>query len=535
MTSVAHRSETASLVEPPRQSRRVRIGLIVAGIHMGIGADALAPVARQTQAIVDLANARLGELGQPRLEPSGSRDVAQKDGAPVRGKWALCWVDGTPLRTNRSLTDQGIVDGTQLWLRFIDDTEARKPVVESVTTAVAVELRKRWKDLKPAFATRVGTAMLAVAVVLVLALLARWRFGHQDWVAAAGAGALTLMLLVAAAVIAIRSARHQRAASEEPQPDPDVAEELAAERLLADALLLLGGTAAAVTAAVAVPGPLGAPHAAFAAAVVLGVAALVIRFTGRHIAACTAAIVLAAAVLGTGLARALWITSAPVLLCIVLLTTTLLIKWTPNLARAAAKIRLPVFPSPTGKWVWETRADLPSTVVVAGGKDPELDGPESVRDVVVATDRVHSYQSGLLTGLATLVLICAVALSDPHTHQRWLPLIIAGVAAAWLVLHARSYTDRSQSPILTAAGVAIVAATATRYAVGLWTPTALVITCAITVALPAAGLIAAMVVPKNFYTPRVKQLVEWLEYPLLVAMWPLAFWLMDVFAAIRYR
>jgi hypothetical protein len=181
MTSVAHRSETTAPPEPSRQSRRVRIGLLVEGIHLGVGVDAVAPVAMQTQAIVDLANTRLGEIGAPRLAPTGSRDVSKKDSVPVRGRWALCWVDGTPLRTNRSLTDQGIVDGTQLWLRFVDDTEARKPVVEAVTSAVATELRKHWKDMKPAFGARVGTAMLAVAVVLVLAVLARWRFGHPDW------------------------------------------------------------------------------------------------------------------------------------------------------------------------------------------------------------------------------------------------------------------------------------------------------------------------------------------------------------------
>jgi len=361
MTSVAQRSETAAPPEPSRQSRRVRIGLMVAGVHLGIGVDALAPVAMQTQAIVDLANARLGEIGQPRLAATGSRDLSKKDSAPMRGRWALCWVDGTPLRTNRSLTDQGIIDGAQLWLRFVDDTEARKPVIEAVTSAVAAELRKHWKDMKPAFGARVGTAMLAVAVVMVLAVLARWRFGHPDWLAAAAAGGLTLMLLIAAAVIGIRSARHRRAAAGEGQPDQDEADELAAELLLADALGLLGAAAAAVTAALAVPGPLGAPHAAFAAAMVLGAGALIIRFTGRHIGWCTAAIVLAAAGLGAGLARALWITSAPVLLCIVLLAATVLIKWSPNLARRAARIRLPVFPSPTGKWVWETRPDLPST------------------------------------------------------------------------------------------------------------------------------------------------------------------------------
>lgn len=536
MTSVAHRSETtAPPPEPSRQSRRVRVGLLVAGVHIGIGVDALAPVAVQIQAIVDLANAHLGQIGQPRLAATGSRDVAKKDSAPVRGRWALCWVDGTPLSPNRSLTDQGIVDGTQLWLRFIDDTEARKPVIEAVTTAVATELRKHWKDLKPAFGARVGTAILGAAVVIVLAVLARWRFGHPDWLAGAAAGGLTLMLLIAAAVIGIRSVRHRRAAAREGRPDQDAADELAAELVLADALLLMGAAAAAVTAALAVPGPLGAPHAAFGAAIVLGAAALIIRFTGRHIAWCTTAIVLAAAVLGTGLARALWITSAPVLLCIVLLASTVLIKWSPNLARQAARIRLPVFPSPTGQWVFDTRPDLPSTVVVAGGKDPELDGPESVRNVVVATDRVHSYLTGLLAGLSTLVAIAAVGLADPHTDRRWLPLIIAGVCAGWLVLHARSYTDRWQATLLTVAGVTIVAATSARYALELWTAPALLITCAVMVAIPAAGLIAAMVVPNSFYTPVVKQAVEWLEYALLLTIWPLAFWLMDVFAAIRYR
>jgi hypothetical protein len=123
MTSLAHQSETAAPAEPSRQSRRVLIGLMVGDIHVGVAVDAIAPVAMQIQAIVDLANARLGEIGQPRLAATGGKDAV---GTPVRGRWALCWVDGTPLRTNRSLADQGVTDGTRLWLRFVDDTEARK-------------------------------------------------------------------------------------------------------------------------------------------------------------------------------------------------------------------------------------------------------------------------------------------------------------------------------------------------------------------------------------------------------------------------
>ena len=84
--------------------------------------------------------------------------------------------------------------------------------------------------------------------------------------------------------------------------------------------------------------------------------------------------------------------------------------------------------------------------------------------------------------------------------------------------------------------MAVVVAVSARYALGLWIAAGAAggvrgdrWWC------PAAGLVAAMVVPQNFYTPVFKQIVEWLEYALLVAMFPLAFWLMDVFAAIRYR
>ena len=266
MTSVQHRSEAVAPVEPSRNARRVRVGLIVADVHVGMALDAVAPVARQVQAVVDLANARLGELGRPRLEPTGGKGAG---GKPVRGRWALCWVDGTPLRLNRSLTDQGVVEGTQLWLQFVDDTEARKPVIEHVTSAVPAELRKNWRDITPAFGARVGVAMVAAAVGVVLAVLVRWRYGHDGVLAGGVAAGVAVVLLVAASVIGVRSARHRRVAAQRQSPDRDQREDLDAELFLSDVLRLIGVAAAAVAAALAVPGPLGAPHAGMAAAVVL--------------------------------------------------------------------------------------------------------------------------------------------------------------------------------------------------------------------------------------------------------------------------
>jgi type VII secretion integral membrane protein EccD len=208
---------------------------------------------------------------------------------------------------------------------------------------------------------------------------------------------------------------------------------------------------------------------------------------------------------------------------------------TPTVARWAAGIRLPVFPSASGRWIFETRPDLPSAGVVAGGDNPVMEGPESVRDVVVATDRAHGYLGGLLAGFCALLVISCVGLCDPGADRRWLPLVLSGVVAAAVLLQGRSYTDRWQATVLAVTAVAIVVGVSLRYVFGLWNTPALLIGCAVMLAVPAAGLIAAVVVPQHVYSPVFRQFVEWLGYGLLVAVFPLAFWLTDVFAAIRYR
>jgi len=482
------------------------VGLIVGDTQIGVVVDAVAPVAMQIAALVDLVNNRLGEIGLPRLE------------AGERGRWALCWVDGTPLRPGRSLAEQGVVDGARLWLRFVDDTEARAPVIEHVTTAVTAELKKHWPGVDALWAARVGAAMLATATLLVLAVLGRWRYDHVGWLTTGVAGGLGAVLLIAALLVALRSARN-RHGSDHP----------------ADLLVLCGSLAMALAAAAAVPGRVGAPHAGLGCAVVVAAAVLIIRFTGRYVALSTAVIVLGAAALVAAVARMVLVTSAVTLLTCLLLGAVLGVDRTPVLARWAAGIRLPVFPSASGRWIFDTRPDLPSAVVVAGGENPQMEGPESVRDVVVATDRAHSYLNGLLAGFCGLLVICCVGLCDPHTDRRWLPLILAGVVAAAVLLQGRSYTDRWQATVLAVAAVAVVVGVSLRYVLELRSTPALLIACAVMLAVPAAGLIAAVVVPRHIYTPVFRQFVEWLGYALLIAVFPLAFWLMNVFAAIRYR
>jgi type VII secretion integral membrane protein EccD len=523
-------SSTAEDTSVTVDARRVRIALQIHEENIGVSIDATVPIAKQIQALVDIVEKRLEEIGRPALSGAGSRH-----GSTPRGRWALCWVDGTPLRPGRALADQGVVDGMKLWLQFMEDTEARIPVIEHITSAIAPQLRKKWPTISPQWAARVGACLVATAVTLVLIVLARWRYGHDDWLSPAAAGVTALVVLIAALVVGIRSSRNRRRAGDPRQLDNDQSDDLAAELFVADTLMLVGAAATAMAAALAIPGPLSSANAALGAAVLVAAAVLVMRFTGRHVALGTATFILATAALVAGAARMLFVTSAVTLLGSFLLVALLGIKLTPANTRVLAKIKLPVFPSPSGRWIFDTRPDLPLSVVVAAGEAPTLEGPESVRRVVIGVDRAHAVLSGLLVSMGTIMAICAVGLCNPHTEDRWLPVVLAMTSASGILLHARSYTDRGHTTVLALLSVSVPLLVSLRYALGLWTVSAVLISCAVLLAVTAAGLAAAVVVPRHVYSPFFKQIVEWLGYLLLYAPFPLAFWAMGVFAAIRYR
>lgn len=504
MTIERQRDNPVTAASGPALPDRVLVAVIAGSTKIGVVLDATAAVSVQLAALVDLVNTRLGELGQPPLTANG------------RGRWTLCWVDGSPLKSGLSLAAQGVSDGTRLWLRFAADSEARINVVEHVTSAVAAELNKRWPAVTPVWAARVGAAMVVAGVVAATALLGRWRYGHLGWVPAAYCGGLAALLIAAAVIVLTRRGG-------------------GLVRALGDTLLLTGCLPAAVAAAAAVPGPMGAPHAALGLATVLVAALLVVRFTGRHITLGTALIVTAAAGAVIGLVRMTLVTSAPILLAVLLLVSLIGMHMSPTVARWAAGIRLPVFPSASGRWIFEARPDLPADHAVASGQVATFAGPESVRQVTVATDRAHSYLSGLLVATTGLAAVCSVGLCDPHAPRRWLPLVLAGLVAVAVLLRGRSFTDRWQATILASAAVALVLGVAGRYVVGLWTMPALLVGVSVMVAVPVAGLIAGVVVPNRFYTPTFRKLVEWIEYVCLTGIFPLAFWLMGVLAAIRYR
>ena len=492
-------------VEGISQPRAVVVGVMAGeGVQIGVLLDANAPVSVMTDPLLKVVNSRLRELAETPLEATG------------RGRWALCLVDGTPLRATQSLTEQDVYDGDRLWIRFIPDTEHRSQVIEHISTAVASDLSKRFAAIDPIIALQVGASMVAIGVTAAAGLLGWYRFHHNSWLPTVYAAVIAAVVLGVSLMLLMRART---------QPD----------RRVADTMLLSGLAALSVSAAAAPPGGVGSPHAVLGFGVLTIAAMLALRFTGRRLGTYTALVTISMVAAIAALARMVAMTSAVTLFSCIVLVCVLSYQSAPAISRRLAGIRLPVFPSATSRWVFEARPDLPTTVVRSDGGPPVLEGPASVRDVLMQAERARSFLTGLLIGLGVLMIVCLTSLSDPHTGQRWLPLLLAGFCAGFLLLRGRSYVDRWQAITLAGTAVLIVAAVVVRYALVLQSPLSISMCSAILVLLPAAGLTSAAVVPNTVYSPLFRKFVEWIEYLCLMPIFPLAFWLMNVYAAIRYR
>src|ERR1700722_2602605 len=312
MTAVADALQAD--VEGLSQPRAVVVGIMAGeGVQVGVLLDSNAPVSVMTEPLLKVVNSRLRELAEPTLEATG------------RGRWALCLVDGTPLRATQSLTEQDVFDGDRLWIRFIGDTEKRSQVVEHISTAVSQSLSKRFAAIDPVMALQVGATMVATGVTVASALLLWYRWHHNSW--------LTTIFgaVIGAAVLGISMMLLMRARTEQ-------------DRRVGDIMLLSGLTSLAVAAAGAPPGGVGSPQAVLGFAVLAISAMLALRFTGRRLGTYTAIATVSGISAFAALARMVAMTSAVTLLTSVVLVSVFGYQCAPALSRRLSGIRLPVFP-----------------------------------------------------------------------------------------------------------------------------------------------------------------------------------------------
>ena len=166
------------------------------------------------------------------------------------GKVVLKRVGGAALTRGQSLREQGVKDGTLLWLDVEDAEVSFTPVIENASSAIADMNARLFKSVTPQTATKVAAVTAALGAVLVVALLVRvWALAHASGVnwpllPPVACGGLAVVLLAGGAIAWWR--QHLS---------------VVANGLWAGALVAVG--AAGFTA---VPGPAGPWNVVFAAA-----------------------------------------------------------------------------------------------------------------------------------------------------------------------------------------------------------------------------------------------------------------------------
>ncbi|WP_028937604.1 type VII secretion integral membrane protein EccD [Pseudonocardia spinosispora] len=431
-------------------------------------------------------------------------------GAP--GAWCLAAVAGAELPPQATLAGLGVLDGDMLRLRRRSDSPP-PPVFDDPVDAVAEAVRSpdgepdAWADLDndgdgriDPFAVRpwndrcrrpAGLTAAALATVLTAALLAgvRGLGEHASVPAAVIAGLAAAGALIGAMRIV-------------------TVDESAGVVLAFGAIPL-----AAAAGVAALPGTPAAAHLLLACALAAAAASAGLALLG------TAAPVLVAAALAT------------VLGAMAALVRVFDIGTVWGLAAGAAAVAIGLLP--TLPRVSVRLAGLPPPVIpttpdemVLADANWELADPEEVRH---QSQLAHTYLAGLVLGCSIVAGVGAVLAA---TQGGWGGASFSTVVIAVLMLRSRGYVTAAASTAPFVAGASAGTVLAARLATEGSGPAKL----GVALALMIAGGIAVWLVwtgPKRESSPVVRRSVDIVEAVLVVATFPLALWVLDLYSAVR--
>ena len=397
--------------------------------------------------------------------------------------YRLCRTDATPLDVQRSLDDNGILDGQVLWLLPADATERFAQTVEEVSTALARSADKQFRRVDVTTSRRVAAGLAVGLVAWAELMLGQLWWQRHGWVPAAVSGALAVGLLVAARGLG-RARDEQRRAT---------------AMMLVWAALIAAGAAAAM----AVPGPPGGWH------LVVGL--------------CAAAV---AVVHASG-----WPVTPTHLAVVFLLVCLLLVTFAPSIGVIAAGVPGPWFPSITNRGIFETPAGGQRNTVSPVAR-PDTG---TVEQITQWARRGTAIVTGLLAGSAVVLVVACRYAVQPQIGGGWRFLVFTLGTCTIFLLRSRSFVDRYQSVILAISALAGTAMVLGRYAsapVPASVPMTLICVGA-ALALGIAGLLVALVIPKARINAPVNRAVEVSEYVLLILVVPWSIWLLNLLSVVR--
>lgn len=140
----------------------------------------------------------------------------------------------------------------------------------------------------------------------------------------------------------------------------------------------------------------------------------------------------------------------------------------------------------------------------------------------------------LLVAAVSPFFILGAAGAVTPGHGRWVlaTAFVLGIAAI-LVLGGRALTDRAAAVTVVGTALAMSAALGLKYALSSHDRSISLIVAGLIVALGLAALVIAAVVPRRVFSAPFRKIVEWTEYALQVAVFPVALWLLNVYVLAR--
>lgn len=452
-------------------------------------------------------------------------DTLREEGLAVEFKphavYSLAVEGGMPYPRTATLSEAGVLDGARLLLREVRSTEVFKPIIEDGSDALAEYNSVKFPAFTATTAHVLGLLGAAAGAGLIAALLvtAWWSTPALLWWLPL-ALALTVVTAAGAAV-----AQRNRGASA-------VSYALG----IAAVLLALGAGWVAVPPADGVAGRWTAANvlaAAFAAGVI---SLLVAWLTGVGITVHTTVVSLAAIATGVAALRTFTDLDARQLGTGALLVGMIVITAAPALALWLARVRPPSLPVP-GEDIDRGELDEAAMVVEV------FDDTENARTVALSDDEdlqleqrsrvANKYLTGLFVAAAATVVVGGIAALHPGTHYYGGELAIAIIATLVLGLRGRSLTDRVQAIVFFTAALALLAGLTLVAVAGTANPAAALATVLAVLVAAVGATLAGLLLPGRKLSPIVLRRIEQLEFLLILAIAPLAFWVLGAYSYFR--
>ncbi|GGL56142.1 type VII secretion integral membrane protein EccD [Planomonospora parontospora] len=432
------------------------------------------------------------DIPLPHILPGLLQAVGETGGgAAAVPVWVLQRIGGAPLDLGQSLGALGVLDGEVLYLRP-RDAVLPPAVFDDVADVVATSVKEGPSNWEKRHTRLTG---LGAAVALLLTGTVALVAAGPPWTVPAVLAAVLALLLLGAGGAVSRALGDSAAGALigytalpygflagllAPAGLTDSPAGFGAPHLLSGfAVTVFVATAGGIAVADGVPGFMGTGVAAAAGAAAAGVV-MVSGASPAGVAAVTASILLA---LGSAV---------------------------PMLSFRIARLPMPTMPTNAE----ELRAD-----------NQRVDG-ETIRE---RTGRAQRYATGMVAGIALTALVTQVYLL---LDGRWIAIATALVLAAVLVMRARVFQGLGQRLWLTLGGVAGLAVFAVGQAVaGSGAAAITVVVALLWAAAVPAGL--GLWLPAGRPSPFWGRAGDIIEVLLVVALFPLALGVLDVYAWVR--